>query len=288
MAVSYKKLFKMLIDRDMKKKDFRELTGISGNTVSKLANNENVTMEVIEKICVNMCCTVDDIVEIIPDECTDNGTSKKIDSQWKGVFCDMERREYSAGAVKHSFWFMEFRKVVQLLSEGKTLDEIKKLNQEENIFGAPTVMRATQIFNTVSARIKMLDESFYPVFVTSEVSTQKLFNLVATMAYDTLFGEFVYEVIREKMIIGNDEFADSDIRVFFKNKQLQDEKVAEWTDATLKRLGACFKTLLYEAGMTDKGKECRKILKPILDPVMANWLKDHDMELMVKALTGVR
>lgn len=200
----------------------------------------------------------------------------------------MERREYSAGAVKHSFWFMEFRKVVQLLSEGKTLDEIKKLNQEENIFGAPTVMRSTQIFNTVSARIKMLDESFYPVFVTSEVSTQKLFNLVATMAYDTLFGEFVYEVIREKMIIGNDEFADSDIRVFFKNKQLQDEKVAEWTDATLKRLGACYKTLLYEAGMTDKGKECRKILKPILDPVMANWLKDHDMELMVKALTGVR
>lgn len=200
----------------------------------------------------------------------------------------MERREYSAGAVKHSFWFMEFRKVVQLLSEGKTLDEIKKLNQEENIFGAPTVMRATQIFNTVSARIKMLDESFYPVFVTSEVSTQKLFNLVATMAYDTLFGEFVYEVIREKMIIGNDEFADSDIRVFFKNKQLQDEKVAEWTDATLKRLGACYKTLLYEAGMTDKGKECRKILKPILDPVMANWLKDHDMEIMVKVLTGVR
>lgn len=200
----------------------------------------------------------------------------------------MERREYSAGAVKHSFWFMEFRKVVQLLSEGETLDEIKKLNQEENIFGAPTVMRATQIFNTVSARIKMLDESFYPVFVTSEVSTQKLFNLVATMAYDTLFGEFVYEIIREKMIIGNDEFADSDIRVFFKNKQLQDEKVAEWTDATLKRLGACYKTLLYEAGMTDKGKECRKILKPILDPVMANWLKDYDMEFMVKALTGVR
>lgn len=200
----------------------------------------------------------------------------------------MNRKQYSAGAVKHSFWFMEFRKVVQLMSEGKTLDEIKKLNQEENIFGAPTVMRATQIFNTVSARIKMLDESFYPVFVTSEVSTQKLFNLVATMAYDTLFGEFVYEVIREKMIIGNDEFADSDIRVFFKNKQLQDEKVAEWTDATLKRLGACYKTLLYEAGMTDKGKECRKILKPILDPVMVNWLKDHDMKIMVKALTGVR
>lgn len=80
MAVSYKKLFKMLIDRDMKKKDFRELTGISSNTVSKLANNENVTMEVIEKICINMKCTVDDIVDIIPDSCTNNGTPEKIES----------------------------------------------------------------------------------------------------------------------------------------------------------------------------------------------------------------
>lgn len=49
MAVSYKKLFKMLIDRDMKKKDLKDLAGISGNTITKLANNENVTMEVIEK-----------------------------------------------------------------------------------------------------------------------------------------------------------------------------------------------------------------------------------------------
>ncbi|WP_270645290.1 helix-turn-helix domain-containing protein [Merdimonas faecis] len=68
MAVSYKKLFKMLIDRDMKKKDLKDLAGISGNTITKLANNENVTMEVIEKICIHMGCTVDEIVEIIPDE----------------------------------------------------------------------------------------------------------------------------------------------------------------------------------------------------------------------------
>lgn len=80
MAVSYKKLFKMLIDRDMKKKDFKEITGLSGNTVTKLANNENVTMEVIEKICVNMSCTVDDIVEFIPNESTDNGTRDEINS----------------------------------------------------------------------------------------------------------------------------------------------------------------------------------------------------------------
>lgn len=49
MSVSYKKLFKLLIDRDMKKKDLRELAGIGNSTMTKLANNENVTVEVMEK-----------------------------------------------------------------------------------------------------------------------------------------------------------------------------------------------------------------------------------------------
>lgn len=200
----------------------------------------------------------------------------------------MERKSYSAGAVKMSFWFMEFRKVVSLLAEGKSLDEIKELNKEQNIFGAPTTLRSEQIYSTVSGRVRTLDESFYSVFLESDVASQKLFALVAVMAYDTLFFDFVYEVVREKMIIGSNSFADSDIRIFFKDKQLQDEKVAKWTDATLNRLGRCYKTILFEAGLTDKGKDERKILKPILDPVMQRWLEDHDMEACVRALTGVR
>ena len=66
----------------------------------------------------------------------------------------MERKPYSAGAVKFSFWFMEFRKTVQLLSEGKSFADIKKLNEETNIYGAPTKLRAQQIYSTVTARIK--------------------------------------------------------------------------------------------------------------------------------------
>ena len=200
----------------------------------------------------------------------------------------MNKKPYSAGAVKHSFWFMEFRKVVSLRAEGKTWDEIKQLNEDENIFGAPTPLRANQIWSTVSGRIKCLDDSYYPVCQACDVSAQKLLALVEAMAYDTLFAEFVYEVIREKLIIGSNEYADSDIRIFFKNKQEQDEKVAKWTDVTTKRLGACYKTLLFEAGLTDKGKDLRKILKPILDPAMERWLLDQNMEYYVKALTGVR
>ena len=200
----------------------------------------------------------------------------------------MDRKEYSAGAVKHSFWFMEFRKVVSLRAEGKSWDEIQGLNEKENIFGAPTILRSNQIWSTVSGRVKTLDDSFYPVFQACDVAAQKLFALVAAMAYDTLFAEFIYETVREKMIIGIYELSDSDIRIFFKNKQEQDDKVARWTEATLKRLGACYKTMLFEAGMTDKTRAARKILKPVMDPEMERWLMDHGMEYYVKALTGVR
>ncbi len=200
----------------------------------------------------------------------------------------MERKEYSAGAVKHSFWFMEFRNEVKLLSEGKSFEEIKELCRNENIFAASTPERATQIFHTVSSRIKAIGGNFYPIFLGGDVSTQKIFNLSAIMANDTLFFDFVCEVIREKMIIGSNEYKSSDLNMFFKDKQLQSKKAAGWTDATFARLGRNYKTFLFEAGMTDKGKDVRKIFKPILEPDMERWLVDNDMEQIVKALSGVR
>ena len=51
----------------------------------------------------------------------------------------MERKEYSAGAVKVCFWFSEFRKVVTLLDEGNSMEDVKDLNQRKNIFSAPTI-----------------------------------------------------------------------------------------------------------------------------------------------------
>ena len=68
MSVSYKNLFKLLIDKDLKKKDLREMAGIGNSTMTKLANNENVTMDVMAKICSALDSKIDDVVEILPDE----------------------------------------------------------------------------------------------------------------------------------------------------------------------------------------------------------------------------
>lgn len=64
MAISYKRLWKLLIDKDMKKKDLEEKAGISHYTLNKLNRGENVTTDVLAKICAALDCTMDDILEI--------------------------------------------------------------------------------------------------------------------------------------------------------------------------------------------------------------------------------
>ena len=64
MTISYKKLWKLLIDKDLKKKDLQRISGISAASITKLAKNENVNMEIIEKVCLALHCDVGDIMEI--------------------------------------------------------------------------------------------------------------------------------------------------------------------------------------------------------------------------------
>ncbi len=64
MAISYKKLWKLLIDKDMKKKDLQNLANISAASVTKLGKNENINTEILDKICVALDCDIADIMEI--------------------------------------------------------------------------------------------------------------------------------------------------------------------------------------------------------------------------------
>lgn len=67
MAASYKKLWKLLIDKDLKKKDLQKPAGISNYTVSKLNRGDNVTTDVLGKICKALNCNVDDIMEFVDE-----------------------------------------------------------------------------------------------------------------------------------------------------------------------------------------------------------------------------
>ncbi len=67
MAISYKKLWHLLIDRGMTKQDLRHLSGISTASLAKLGKGENITTDVLLKICRALECNIGDIMEVIPD-----------------------------------------------------------------------------------------------------------------------------------------------------------------------------------------------------------------------------
>ena len=68
MDVSYKRLWKLLIDRDMKKKDLAEKANLSNYTINKMNKGENVNTDTLVKICAALNCRIEDIMEVVPDE----------------------------------------------------------------------------------------------------------------------------------------------------------------------------------------------------------------------------
>ncbi|MHB1453349.1 MAG: helix-turn-helix domain-containing protein [Saccharofermentanales bacterium] len=68
MTVSYKKLWKLLIDKNMKKKDLRAVTGISTTTLAKLGKDENVSTDILAKICRALECDIGDIMEMVNEK----------------------------------------------------------------------------------------------------------------------------------------------------------------------------------------------------------------------------
>lgn len=67
MIISYKKLWKLLIDKDLRKKNLREMSGISPSTIAKLGRNENINTDILIKICQALDCDLHDIMELMPN-----------------------------------------------------------------------------------------------------------------------------------------------------------------------------------------------------------------------------
>ena len=195
--------------------------------------------------------------------------------------------KYSSGLVAESFWFIEFKILIKLRYEGKSWDDIKALCLNENLLGISKEYRAKRIFGYLKNRIEVIEEGYLEIFMHTDLQTQKIINILASAKKNRLFFEFLYEVYREKVKLGALELTPSDINIFFKNKQEQDEIMSKWTDVTLRRLRSTYMNFLVDAGLLTVSDKQRKITPPILDITLENFLKDTGEMQMIKAITGV-
>ena len=195
--------------------------------------------------------------------------------------------KYSSGLVAESFWFIEFKILIKLRYEGKSWDDIKALCLNENLLGISKEYRAKRIFGYLKNRIEVIEDGYLEIFMHTDLQTQKIINILASAKKNRLFFEFLYEVYREKVKLGALELTASDINIFFKNKQEQDEIMSKWTDVTLRRLRSTYMNFLVDAGLLTISDKQKKITPPILDITLENFLKDTGEMQLIKAITGV-
>ena len=198
----------------------------------------------------------------------------------------MGKREYSAGIVSKGFWFLEFKKYLELLKIGNNENEIRKMQDEENIFSAPSKDYGKRIISEINKRIKVLPKEIKELFFESDTGTQKVINLLSIMGTDKLFFEYVYNSYRNELLLGTKEYNPGIVMKFLKEKAEQNEEVAKFSEKTLKRMQGTYGNYLKEAGLLEEKNKEILYRKVYLDYELEKLLRENNMEIYVKTLKG--
>lgn len=188
--------------------------------------------------------------------------------------------------TKELLWYRETKQCIELLKEGKTLDEIKELSQNENIFNAASSSRADNIRVVTARRVKAVNEEFLDFFTSQDAMTQKQLCIVLVMLTDRTFYEFMNNIFREKMILGVSELFDSDLIGFVHRLQESDERIAKWSDAAVIKVRDNYKHILKEAEFISESGTTREIVRPIVSDAMKTFLQDEGLTPIYKILAG--
>ena len=191
----------------------------------------------------------------------------------------MGNREYSAGIVSKGFWFLEFKKYLELLKNGNNENEIKKMQDEENIFSAPSKDYGKRIISEINKRIKVLPKEIKELFFESDTGTQKVINLLSIMGTDKLFFEYVYNSYRNELLLGTKEYNPGIVMKFLKEKAEQNEEVAKFSETTLKRMQGTYGNYLKEAGLLEEKNKEILYGKVYLDYELEKLLRENNMEI---------
>jgi len=195
--------------------------------------------------------------------------------------------EYSAGMVSRLFWLSETRKTAEFLINGKNKNEIKELAIKENIYQVRAEDRALRIVSMTLKRLASLPVNLIDQIANGDIGTVKLLVLISIMKTDLLFFEFVHEVHRQAIILGEHKITDRAINTFFDVKKAQSEVVSSWTDGSIKKLKQCYIKMLFDAGVLINATTGeRLIMIPPVDYKLRKLLEDNNLKAYLNAITG--
>jgi len=194
--------------------------------------------------------------------------------------------QYSATMVSHSFWFHEFSQYLSLREQGNSDADIRNLAVTENYFQQQSNARALRMFQTLKRRINVLDEDYFDLFFSLDLANQKLMNLSASLQLDPLFDDFLYDLYRNELILGDAKLYPYEVDAFFHQKQIENPKVATWTEQTVKRLANTFKVFFREAGLLENQGDYDLVKQPLLDTRLEVLMHTKGLTRQLSAFLG--
>ena len=200
-------------------------------------------------------------------------TSKANESPYKG----------SAQITRGKFLFYEMRITAKLMCEGLEENEIINRIVDDNLFQYPTEKSIRQIARACVARLKsMKDVDLVEAIVLQSSETAKQICMYAMMKQYRLVWDFMITVIGEKYRIQDFSFSQMDVNVFFMQLQEQDDYVAGWSEATLKKIRQILIRILAENEYLDSIKADH--INPVwLNPVLENAIRNNNDERALMA-----
>lgn len=198
----------------------------------------------------------------------------------------MGKRLYSAGLVSKPFWFLEFKKYMELLKKGKDFNEIKELQKNENIFMTTSKNNETRIIGAIKEREKVLSPDIKNIFYKMDVGNQKIINLLGILLNDNLFFEYVYTVVRNEILLGVNEYDVNKANKFIQIKSEENEEVAKFEETTKKRLASAYGAHLKGAGLLEDKSGIVYYSKIYIDYELENIMKKDGLDNYIRALKG--
>lgn len=192
--------------------------------------------------------------------------------------------KYSAGLISKSYWYLESKKTAKYMLDGLNRKQIVELAINENIYQVESEYRSKNVANAIYSRLNSLPEVILESVVNSDIATSKILVLISIIKTDRLFFEFMHEVFRNKILLGDSSLTDKDLNIFFDEKKIQSEIIDKWVHTTIRSLKSGYIKMLTDSGLYNN--DSNEIIIPILNYKVKQILLDNDFAPYLYAITG--
>ena len=191
--------------------------------------------------------------------------------------------EYRA-ITAENFYLIEMRNTCKFILENKVEEDLKKLLKINNILETVSESNFSKKFNTINKRLKSLTDNLKKQIVDTDLTSARFINLYSILCNERFILEFLEEVVKEKYDNYDYSIKESDFSNYMETKSEQSKVIQNWTAEGKRRMLIKVKNFLTEGEFLEKNKDGYKIIKPIVDLVVIDEIKENGNRKILKIM----